>query len=121
MALLARRRPLIRNWAGYSPKHRQIVAVSTLDHLLAGRFYGERLLVKIDVEGAELGVLLGAQAALRREIRPVWLLEVCLHEFHPDGFNPDFLRVFQQFLDNGYEAWTTESHPQLVTRERVGA
>jgi FkbM family methyltransferase len=110
---------LLQNWAGYSSRHRQVVAVSTLDHLLAGRFQGERLLVKIDVEGAELGVLQGAQATLHREKRPVWLIEVCLHEFHPDGFNPDFLKVFQQFWDNGYEAWTAEVHPQPVTRERV--
>ncbi|WP_197422770.1 FkbM family methyltransferase [Burkholderia sp. ABCPW 14] len=110
---------LLQNWAGYSSRHRQIVAVSTLDHLLAGRFHGERLLVKIDVEGAELGVLLGGQATLCREQRPIWLLEVCLHEFHPDGFNPDFVKVFEQFWDNGYEAWTAEVHPQPVSRERL--
>jgi FkbM family methyltransferase len=112
---------LLRNWAGYSSKHSQVVAVSTLDHLLAGRFGGERLLVKIDVEGAELGVLQGAQATLRRDVRPVWLLEVCLHEFHPDGFNPDFLQVFQQFWDNGYEAYTAEAQPRRVPRDRVEA
>lgn len=110
---------LLQNWAGYSSKHRQIVSVSTLDHLLTGRFEGERLLVKIDVEGAELGVLRGAQSTLRRDVRPVWLLEVCLHEFHPDGFNPDFLEVFRQFWDNGYEAFTAEAQPSPVPRERV--
>lgn len=110
---------LLQSWAGYSSRHRQVVAVSTLDHLLAGRFEGERLLVKIDVEGAELGVLEGAQATLRREVRPIWLLEVCLHEFHPDGFNPDFVEVFRHFWNNGYEAFTAEAHPRPVPRERV--
>jgi FkbM family methyltransferase len=110
---------LLRSWAGYSSRHRQIVAVSTLDHLLAGRFEGERLLVKIDVEGAELGVLQGAQATLRRSVRPIWLLEVCLHEFHPDGFNPDYLEVFRHFWNNGYEAYTAEAHPRAVPRERI--
>ena len=110
---------LLQSWAGYSSRYHQTVAVSTLDNLLAGRFDSERLLIKTDVEGAELGVLRGAQAALRRDVRPVWLLEVCLHEFHPEGFNPDFLGVFHQFWDNGYEAYTAEESPRLVPRERV--
>lgn len=112
---------LLKNWAGYSSKYKQIVPVSTLDRLLAGCLESERLLVKIDVEGAELGVLQGAQATLRRMVRPIWLLEVCLHEFHPNGFNPDFLQVFQQFWENGYEAYTAEARPHRVPRERIEA
>jgi FkbM family methyltransferase len=110
---------LLKSWAGYSSRYHQTVPVSTLDNLLAGRFEGERLLVKIDVEGAELGVLQGAQATLRREVRAIWLLEVCLHEFHPNGFNSDFFDVFRQFWDNGYEAYTAQAQPRLVPRERV--
>lgn len=112
---------LLKDWAGYSSRHSQIVAASTIDNLLAGRFDGERLLVKIDVEGAELGVLQGACDTLRRSVRPVWLLEVCLHEFHPQGFNPDFLQVFQLFWDNGYEAYTAEAIPHRLPRNRVEA
>ncbi|MDR7135111.1 FkbM family methyltransferase [Lysobacter niastensis] len=110
---------LLRNWAGYSPRFSQVVAVSTLDNLLAGRFDSERLLIKIDVEGAEYAVLCGARATLNRGVRPVWLLEVCLHEFHPDGFNPDFLGVFELFWSHGYEAWTAEARPRLVPRQDV--
>jgi len=112
---------LLMNWAGYSPRYSQLVAVSTLDNLLSGRFDGERLLIKIDVEGAEYSVLKGAQSTLKRSTAPMWLLEVCLHEFHPSGFNPDFLRVFQLFWENGYEAYTAEAQPNLVPREHVQA
>lgn len=110
---------LLHGWAGYSSKYSQVVAVSTLDNLIAGRFPNERLLIKIDVEGAEYGVLKGATQTLARSVPPIWLLEVCLHEFHPSGWNPDFLAVFRMFWDRGYEAWTAEAQPRLVPRDRV--
>lgn len=96
---------LVRGWAGYSAKHRQLVPVSTLDHVLNGRFPGENLLVKIDVEGAEYGVLRGGMQTLARRPAPAWLLEVCLHEFHPDGANPDYPEVFRLFREHGYRAF----------------
>lgn len=112
---------LLKNWAGYSPRFLQVVPVSTLDNLLASRFAGERLLIKIDVEGAEYGVLRGAANTLRRDVRPIWLIEVCLHEFHPDGFNPDFLEVFKLFWELGYEAHTAETPPRHLSRDEVEA
>ena len=42
---------LIPNWAGYSARTQTMVPVSTLDRVLAGRFGGRRLFVKMDVEG----------------------------------------------------------------------
>lgn len=110
---------LLPNWAGYSPGYAKVVPVSTLDRLLEGRYAGERLLVKMDVEGAEYQVLRGALATLGRRPRPVWLLEVCLEEFHPDGANPDFAAIFGLFFDHGYEAFTATRPPRQVTREDV--
>lgn len=110
---------LIQNWAGYSPRFHQIVPVSTLDNVLGGRLLNQRLFIKIDVEGAEYQVLSGARATLARELKPIWLLEVCLHEFHPEGINPDYLRIFQLFWDNGYRAFTATKEPTLVTQDDV--
>ncbi|HEY6721319.1 MAG TPA: FkbM family methyltransferase [Burkholderiales bacterium] len=110
---------LIPNWAGYSARSRKIVPVSTLDNVLAGRFQGRRLFVKMDVEGAEYGVLKGATATLALVPKPIWLLEVCLDEFHPDGVNPDFEKIFQLFWAHGYEGYTATEFPRLVTREDV--
>lgn len=110
---------LIKGWAGYSPRHKQTVSVSTLDNILAGRFMGERLLVKIDVEGAEHGVVKGALETLAREPAPAWLIELCLQEFHPDGSNPDFLAVFQLFWQAGYQAYAVGPSTRAISRDEV--
>lgn len=110
---------LVKNWAGYSPRHHQLVPVSTLDNVLGSRLPDRRLLIKIDVEGAEYQVLSGAHATLARKLKPMWLLEVCLHEFHPQGANPDYLAIFRLFWENGYQAYTATRTPALVTQGDV--
>jgi len=110
---------LIQDWAGYSSRYKKTVPVATLDNILAGRFSGQRLFVKIDVEGAEYSVLKGAVATIDRDIKPVWLLEICLEEFHPAGSNPDFRRIFQLFWNHGYKAFTAEADPRLVNPDDV--
>jgi len=110
---------LIPNWAGYSARTQTIVSVSTLDNVLAGRFSGRRLFVKMDVEGAEYQVLKGASATLALVPRPMWLLEICLDEFHPNGINPDFQDIFELFWAHGYRAYTATDRPRLITREVV--
>ncbi|MDR2219561.1 MAG: FkbM family methyltransferase [Methylobacillus sp.] len=110
---------LIKNWAGYSEKFHKIVPVSTLDNVLAGRFHGERLLIKIDVEGAEYHVLKGAQTILAMSPKPLWLLEICLDEFHPGGSNPDFERIFNMFFEHGYQAYTATADLNPVNRSDI--
>jgi hypothetical protein len=85
-----------------------------LDHLLAGRFPNQRLIIKIDVEGAEYQVLSGALETVARQPRPIWLIEVCFTEYHPDGINPDYLRIFQLFWDHGYICIATDEARTLV-------
>ena len=52
---------LVKNWAGYSSHFKKVVPVSTLDNILAGRFLGQRLFIKMDVEGTEYQVLKGGR------------------------------------------------------------
>jgi hypothetical protein len=69
--------------------------------------------IKVDVEGAEFGVLEGALKTLRRSPKPVWLVEVTLTLHHP-GVNPNFAALFEMFWANGYEARTGDREQRLV-------
>jgi len=95
---------LLPDWAGASAATGRSIPLTTLDTVMGHRFEHQALLIKVDVEGAELGVVQGATAVLRRQPRPVWLLEICLTEHHPAGLNPDFERTFEVFWRHGYEA-----------------
>ncbi len=110
---------LLAGWARYSTRHQQLIPVSTLDRLAAGQLAGRRALIKIDVEGAEYQVLRGALVTLQLNPRPIWLVEVCLQEFHPSGLNPDYLSLFELFWSHGYEAHTATLPPRLVTHADV--
>ncbi|MDQ3296414.1 MAG: FkbM family methyltransferase [Myxococcota bacterium] len=108
---------LIPGWAGRASSNARLVPVSTLDALLASRFDGQRLLIKVDVEGVEHQVLRGATRTLAREPSPRWIMEVCLTENQP-GVNPHFLEVFEAFWSHGYRAETLEER-RAITRNDV--
>jgi len=110
---------LIKGWAGYSSSYNQLIPVSTLDNVLGARFLDKQFFIKIDVEGAEYQVLEGAHAILSRAKKPVWLVEICLREFHPSGVNPDYKRIFDLFWENGYQAYTATAHPRLIAQKHI--
>ena len=106
---------LVSGWAGYSTQFRRIVPVNTLDTLLDHRFDGKQLFIKIDVEGAEYNVLLGALKTLRMSPRPTWFIEICLSEFHPGAMNPAYEATFDLFWRNDYEIRMANKEFTLVT------
>ena len=110
---------LVNGWAGASDVWRTPVPLATLDGLLGNRFPGRRLLVKIDVEGAELSLLRGADLTVTRRPSPVWLIEICLTENQPTGLNPNFREVFELFWTRGYTARTGNEEARLITPEIV--
>ena len=54
---------LLEGWSGIQ-LYETIVFVNTLDRLLEGRFLDQRLVIKVDVEGNENSLLLGASENL---------------------------------------------------------
>lgn len=108
---------LVRGWAGAPSTVNRTIPLSTLDLLLGERFCDRRLLIKVDVEGAELGVLRGAERTLARVPSPVWLVEVTRGEHHPTAVNKDFAAVFSTFREAGYAAFhVNDPHRQITVR-----
>jgi FkbM family methyltransferase len=104
---------LIPGWAGRGRSTVRLVPISTLDNLLAARFAGQRMLMKIDVEGVEHQVLRGAEQTLARKPQPRWLVEVCLTE-NQTGVNPHFREVFDAFWRHGYVAESPEERREIT-------
>jgi FkbM family methyltransferase len=104
---------LIRDWDGLSTKERT-VPLSTLDIILGDRFVNQKLLIKIDVEGSEYDVLKGAVNTLASMPSPVWVVEICLTEHHPNGLNPHFYDTFDAFWSYGYNAYMVGENNKLL-------
>ncbi|HYO77548.1 MAG TPA: FkbM family methyltransferase [Thermoanaerobaculia bacterium] len=112
---------LVAGWNGISAQYRQLVPVTTLDTLIGDRFAGERLLVKIDVEGAEYDVLAGATKTAMRSPKPFWMIEATytLHAGPTGSSDARFLNTFDYFWSRGYECRASHDQRTRVTREQL--
>lgn len=110
---------VISNWAGSSALLKRSIAISTLDIVLGDRFKEEKLFIKMDVEGYEYEVLLGAASIIARAVRPTWLIEICFTEHFPEGINPYYSEIFNLFWNSGYQAFTADQEQRIVTKEDV--
>lgn len=94
---------------------RRTIALSTLDIVLGERFVGKKLLIKVDVEGAEYELLQGASSTLSMTPAPIWIVEIGLTEHQPSGFNRNYAGAFNVFWKHGYKSWTANNSRQSVT------
>jgi len=78
----------------------------SLDRILGTRFRQKRLVIKVDVEGAELGVLQGATDALSREEPTVWLVEIYPLAGRSGARNQGYCNTFDTFWSRGYRSVT---------------
>jgi FkbM family methyltransferase len=95
----------LKNWSPSSDARSETAPVSTLDILLSGRFGGERMLIKIDVEGHEFEVLQGSQQVLKRTPQPIWIVEITLTNPLTGRTHKKFGETFRLFFDQGYNAY----------------
>lgn len=111
---------LIRSWAGAADRVSRLVPVLTLDGLMDDRFSGEKIVIKMDVEGAEYEALLGATRIMERLIKPVWLVEITSSEYMPGGTNPNYMDTFDLFFSRGYAAHLLTSRGLIdISRETI--
>lgn len=100
----------VAGWAQARAAQSSVVPLTTLDAVAACRFQSKKLLIKIDVEGFELDVLAGAQATLRLDPRPTWLVEILLRDaVIPGGINAKFAATFDVFWEHDYRCRKLDS------------
>jgi len=85
--------------AEFPDERRLDVAVTTLDRVVAALELARLDLIKVDVEGAELAVLVGAERTLRR-FRPSVMLEI--EARHLGRYGTDPAAVVAHLTDRGY-------------------
>jgi FkbM family methyltransferase len=79
-------------------RHRISLPMHTLDGLLRDRALGAPVLLKLDVQGAELDVLAGASRVL--ETTEIVIMEVSILEYNKGA--PDFRRIIDTLADLGF-------------------
>jgi hypothetical protein len=112
---------LLRGWADTPEHYVQLAPSTTLDRVLSGRYAGQRLLVIVDVEGAELSALRGAAELLARDPKPLWMVEIIVSQTGGVGPNQTILETFECFWRAGYDAYTTEPQHRKIERQEVEA
>lgn len=112
---------VIKGWAGIPDSYITLVPSSTMDIVLGPRLQGKKVLIIMDVEGAEKGVLDGATKMLAIDPKPIWMVEIVAHENQADAteMNPNFKSIFQLFFQNGYQAFNIDGDMGPVTMDQV--
>jgi FkbM family methyltransferase len=112
---------LVKGWAGAPERQAELVPCTTMDNVLHDRYPDARLLIVVDVEGAEQLILEGAASVLAREPKPLWMVEIAKSEHQPAGvsINPTLLDTFCVFWQGGYQAWTADSKCRKVDYQEV--
>lgn len=112
---------VVQGWAGQ--EDHISVPMSTIDSVIGQRLAGQRALVLIDVEGAELGVLQGATALLKSQPGAKWLVEITVAEHQPSGVavNPNLVATFELFQKFGYQALAADDSLRSIHLDEVRA
>jgi FkbM family methyltransferase len=112
---------VVKGWADIPEQHVTLVPSSTMDLVLGDRLKGKKILIIVDIEGAEKWMLDGAAKMLASEPKPIWLVEINSTEHQPKNvkINPNFKSTFQIFFDNGYQAFTADREMIPIANESI--
>jgi FkbM family methyltransferase len=99
----------VQNWNRGAEIHSEMVPISTLDILIGDRFAGQRLFIKMDIEGYEFEALQGAKLILKRTPQPIWMVEILCTNPRTKALNPYYQTIFRTFWANGYRAYIASS------------
>jgi FkbM family methyltransferase len=107
------------SWARQAPVHTYPCQVTTLDAYVASRGIAALSLLKCDVEGAELPVLLGARETIRR-FTPLLFLEVSRHWSADFDYQPtDLVRLLETLGYSRFLLITDGLSPVLEVRHEL--
>jgi FkbM family methyltransferase len=109
---------LIPGWAKQTNSLTAAICINTFDHVVGDRFTGERLLVKIDVEGFEMAVLRGGVNLFDRAVKPVVMIEIALLVHHPVP-NKNYRATFEFFWSRNYRIVTADKQRREVSARDV--
>jgi FkbM family methyltransferase len=112
---------IVKGWAGIPESYVSLVPSSTMDVVLGNRLRGKRVLVVVDIEGSEKCMLDGATIMLANDPKPIWIVEIVSKDHQPSGveINPYFMRTFQIFFQNGYQAYSVDKGMSPLMREDI--
>ena len=108
---------LVKGWAAIPESYVTQVPILSLDRILGATLRGKRVLILVDIEGAEFMMLQGAKQTLMNDPRPVWLIEISSSEHQPAGvaMNPRFAETFGLFFELGYQVFTANAAAEEIT------
>jgi len=112
---------LVKGWANTPENCVSYIPCATMDSIIGSRFHGKKCLVIIDIEGAEMEMLMGATKIFDMEPKPIWMVEISIGEHQPKGIkiNPNLRSTFDMFWERGYVARTADSEQRVVSADEV--
>jgi len=109
---------LIDGWAGQ--KNKCLVPISKFDRTAKSLVDDKSCLVLIDIEGAELDCLQGAETLLTAS-RNVFLIEISIGEHQRVGvnINPNLVETFNLMFEHGFDAFTADKSLKKVELNEI--
>ena len=112
---------LIKGWAQTPDSYLTLVPSLTMNIVLGERLQGKKILLIVDIEGAENMMLEGSSILLDMNPKPIWLVEICCTEHQPKGIkiNPNLLQTFEKFWNKGYDSITADKFLRIITKAEI--